>query len=129
MPTTNRGASSSRPSSTTSPPATQPTPDRDRRDQRGRRPATPESTTPASAAPLAVTERMAEQHATGMHYRTSVEGIEPHQLHGFFERWPFPPSPERHLALLRNSAHVVIAAEDNVDGAVVGFVTALSDGV
>ncbi len=30
----------------------------------------------------------------------STEGVEPGDLVGFFEGWPAPPSPERHLALL-----------------------------
>ena len=59
-------------------------------------------------------------------FRTSVEGLRPDQLDGFFVGWPSPPSPERHLALLRGSTHAVVA----LDGErVVGFVTVLSDGV
>ena len=47
-------------------------------------------------------------------------------LDGFFVGWPNPPSPARHRELLAASDHVVLA----VDGRrVVGFVTALSDGV
>jgi len=48
-------------------------------------------------------------------------------LRGFFEGWAAPPNPEQHLQILRNSSHVVVARDD--DGTVVGFVTALSDGV
>jgi len=59
-------------------------------------------------------------------YLTSVDTVEAGQLVGFFEGWPVPPSPERHLALLRGSSHVVVAQEA---GEVVGFVTAISDGV
>jgi GNAT superfamily N-acetyltransferase len=58
-------------------------------------------------------------------YLTSVEGVEPRQLVGFFEGWPSPPSPERHLAILRGSSHVVLAAEG---GEIIGFVTAVGDG-
>jgi ribosomal protein S18 acetylase RimI-like enzyme len=47
-------------------------------------------------------------------------------LHGFFVGWPNPPSPATHLRILKGSAHVVLALEE---GRVVGFVTALSDGV
>lgn len=61
-----------------------------------------------------------------MEYRTSIEDVEAGDLVGFFEGWPSPPSPERHLALLRGSSHVVLAEEE---GRIVGFVTAISDGV
>ena len=46
---------------------------------------------------------------------------------GFFEGWPSPPSPERHLAHLRG-AEVAIMAVDAASGNVVGFVTAIGDG-
>jgi ribosomal protein S18 acetylase RimI-like enzyme len=59
-------------------------------------------------------------------YAESVEGVAARELEGFFVGWPQPPSPERHLDLLRGSDHVVLARED---GRVVGFVTAVSDGV
>ena len=61
-------------------------------------------------------------------YRDSADGVESRQLHGFFVGWPSPPSPERHLELLRGSDHVVLAVEEET-GRVVGFVTAVSDGV
>ena len=60
-----------------------------------------------------------------MEYLTSVDGVEPGQLTGFFDGWPLPPSPERHLAILRGSAHVVLARDA---GEIVGFVTGISDG-
>ncbi|HEX6343624.1 GNAT family N-acetyltransferase [Umezawaea sp.] len=59
-------------------------------------------------------------------YRTAVDGLRPEQLRGFFVGWPAPPSPERHLALLRGSTHAVVALDGD---RVVGFVTVLSDGV
>jgi ribosomal protein S18 acetylase RimI-like enzyme len=59
-------------------------------------------------------------------YAEDAAGIEPGHLHGFFVGWPKPPSAERHLEILRGSSHVVLA----LDGArVVGFITAISDGV
>jgi GNAT superfamily N-acetyltransferase len=61
-------------------------------------------------------------------YTTSLDGVKPEHLQGFFERWPSPPSPERHLELLHGSAHVVLARDDGTRD-VVGFVNALSDGV
>lgn len=60
-------------------------------------------------------------------YVTSGENLTPDQLNGFFDGWPNPPSPETHLKLLRNSTHVVLAVADT--GQVVGFITAISDGV
>ncbi|MCP4541140.1 MAG: GNAT family N-acetyltransferase [Chloroflexi bacterium] len=47
---------------------------------------------------------------------------------GFFEGWPNPPSPQVHLKLLANSDHVVLAVDQELD-VVVGFITAISDGV
>jgi ribosomal protein S18 acetylase RimI-like enzyme len=61
-------------------------------------------------------------------YATSVDGVEPEHLHGFFEGWPSPPSAERHLAILRGSYRVVLAREAG-SPRVVGFVNAISDGV
>jgi len=59
-------------------------------------------------------------------YAESVGDIEARQLEGFFVDWPTPPSPERHLELLLGSDHVVLARDGEP---VVGFVTAISDGV
>ena len=61
-------------------------------------------------------------------YRSVVEGIDASWLNGFFEGWPRPPSAETHLRLLRSSAHVVLACDSDARR-VVGFVTAVSDGV
>jgi ribosomal protein S18 acetylase RimI-like enzyme len=59
-------------------------------------------------------------------YLTDVGRVEPEHLRGFFVGWPEPPSPDRHLEILRGSSHVVLASEGD---RVVGFVTAISDGV
>jgi ribosomal protein S18 acetylase RimI-like enzyme len=59
-------------------------------------------------------------------YTDSLDGVEPRHVEGFFVGWPSPPPPERHLELLRGSAAVVLARDGE---AVVGFVTAISDGV
>ena len=61
-------------------------------------------------------------------YLTSAAGITAGQLAGFFQGWPNPPSSETHLRLLEQSDHVVLAMEDATHQ-VVGFVTAVSDGV
>ncbi len=62
-------------------------------------------------------------------YLDSIDAIEAHQLNGgFFSGWPDPPAAETHLRILRGSSHVWLAL-DGDDGPVVGFVTAVSDGV
>jgi GNAT superfamily N-acetyltransferase len=61
-------------------------------------------------------------------YTTDLAGVEPAHLRGFFERWPNPPTPERHVEILRGSFRVVLAREAGKPQ-VVGFVNALSDGV
>ncbi len=64
----------------------------------------------------------------GVVYVEHLEGVEPAHLSGFFEGWRHPPSPATHLRLLRGCDHVVLAL-DVSSAQVVGFVTALSDGV
>lgn len=61
--------------------------------------------------------------------RDSADGITPEQLDGFFAGWRRHVSPSEHLRILRGSAAVVIAVDAERGGRVVGFVTALSDGV
>jgi len=61
-------------------------------------------------------------------YTESIEGVGPGDLEGFFEGWPNPPSPERHLEILRRSHAVVLAVDDETER-IVGFATAISDGV
>lgn len=59
-------------------------------------------------------------------YTDSLENITAEQLTGFFVGWPNPPSPDVHLRMLQGSYRVWLA----LDGErVVGFVTAISDGV
>lgn len=50
-----------------------------------------------------------------------------HLRGGFFAGWPKPPSPEAHYRILASSASVVLARVE--DGTVVGFITAVSDGI
>jgi ribosomal protein S18 acetylase RimI-like enzyme len=59
-------------------------------------------------------------------YTDSLAGVEPRHLEGFFVGWPSQPSPQRHLAVLEGSSHLVLARDE--DGRVVGFVSSLSDG-
>lgn len=61
-------------------------------------------------------------------YRDSLGPDRADDLHGFFVGWPQPPSPETHLAVLASSDHLVLAI-DEPTGDVVGFITAISDGV
>ncbi len=62
-------------------------------------------------------------------YTTSLGGITAADLAGgFWVGWPTPPTPEQHLALLAGSEAVVLAVDD-ATGGVVGFVTAIGDGV
>ncbi len=61
-------------------------------------------------------------------FRDSLDGVEPRHLHGFFVGWPHPPSPEVHFRVLAGSDHMVLAIEPE-SGRVVGFITALTDGV
>jgi ribosomal protein S18 acetylase RimI-like enzyme len=61
-------------------------------------------------------------------YQAGLEGITPALLEGFFVDWPNPPAPEIHLRLLAGSQHVLLARDES-SGQVVGFITAISDGV
>jgi ribosomal protein S18 acetylase RimI-like enzyme len=61
-------------------------------------------------------------------YEATLEGIRERDLVGFFDRWPTPPSPAKHLRLLHGSDFVVLAREAE-SGRVVGFATAIGDGV
>ncbi|MBD3331995.1 GNAT family N-acetyltransferase [candidate division GN15 bacterium] len=61
-------------------------------------------------------------------YESDTSAISPDDLQGFFVGWPNPPSAETHLGILKGSDHVVLAREDS-KGRVVGFVTAITDGV
>lgn len=61
-------------------------------------------------------------------YLNSADGIRSEQLLGFFVGWGNAPSPETHLRLLHSSSHVALALDDEPDR-VVGFATAISDGV
>jgi GNAT superfamily N-acetyltransferase len=60
-------------------------------------------------------------------YLTSTEGIGPQHLQGFFDGWPHPPSPDRHLQILNGSSHVILAWDEE-QARVIGFINALSDG-
>lgn len=61
-------------------------------------------------------------------YTSDLTGITAEHLGGFFIGWPAPPTPDTHLRLLRGSDAVEIAL-DQATGRVVGFATAITDGV
>ncbi|MFJ7664883.1 GNAT family N-acetyltransferase [Lysinibacillus sp. NPDC097162] len=63
-----------------------------------------------------------------MIYKNSLEGISSDMLNGFFVDWPSPPNPQTHLRLLEKSSKIVLAIDDNTKE-VIGFITAISDGV
>lgn len=63
-----------------------------------------------------------------MIYKNSLNGITTDMLIGFFVDWPNPPCPQTHLKLLKNSNKVVIAIDEETNH-VVGFITAISDGI
>jgi ribosomal protein S18 acetylase RimI-like enzyme len=60
-------------------------------------------------------------------YVESADDVRPEDLVGFFDGWPVPLTPARHVELLRRSDHVVLARLTS--GQVIGFVTAHSDGM
>ena len=61
-------------------------------------------------------------------YTNSLDNITADKLNGFFVGWPNPPKPETHLKILQGSFHFELAVDDQT-GNVVGFITAVSDGV
>lgn len=63
-----------------------------------------------------------------MIYNNSIDGISSDMLEGFFVDWPNPPNQQTHLKLLEKSSKVIIAMDDSTNQ-VVGFITAISDGV
>ncbi|MFJ7649473.1 GNAT family N-acetyltransferase [Lysinibacillus sp. NPDC097279] len=63
-----------------------------------------------------------------MIYKNSLEGISSNMLKGFFVGWPSAPNPQTHLRLLENSSKFILAIDENTNE-VIGFITAISDGV
>jgi ribosomal protein S18 acetylase RimI-like enzyme len=60
-------------------------------------------------------------------YTDKLDGITADKLAGgFFVGWPNPPQPDAHLRILQGSFHIELALDE---GQVVGFITAVSDGV
>ncbi len=61
-------------------------------------------------------------------YVDTCDSITPENLRGFFVGWPNPPSVETHLTILQR-AHEIVLAVDSENQKVVGFVTAVTDGI
>lgn len=61
-----------------------------------------------------------------MEYTESLDGLGEDDLQPFFVGWPNSPSPSARLAMLAGSYRVILARDEDH---VVGFVTAVSDGV
>jgi len=62
-------------------------------------------------------------------YVESPTGITTDQLQGFFTHWgEGRPSPATFLRILQGSSHVVLA-QDSLSQHIVGYITAISDGV
>lgn len=62
-------------------------------------------------------------------YTTSLEGVTADQLQGPFSvGWSNPPDRDTHLRILHGSDHLVLAIHEP-DAQVVGFITAITDGV
>lgn len=61
-------------------------------------------------------------------YQDDATAITAKQLTGFFAGWPSAPTPQCHLRILQQSSHCIMAVDD-ATGGIVGFITALTDGV
>jgi len=60
-------------------------------------------------------------------YKNNPEGISPDMFEGFFAEWgEVHPSKSKHLEILKNSSHVILAVDDEKNK-VVGFMNAISD--
>jgi ribosomal protein S18 acetylase RimI-like enzyme len=59
-------------------------------------------------------------------YTDNLDPIATENLKGFFDGWPNPPDPARHLEILQASYKVWLALDDEN---CVGFINALSDGI
>lgn len=61
-------------------------------------------------------------------YTDTVDKITPDSLDGFFQGWKRRHSPAEHLEILKGSTHIILAVDTDKDR-VVGFITALTDGI
>ncbi|ADU28911.1 GNAT family N-acetyltransferase [Evansella cellulosilytica] len=63
-----------------------------------------------------------------MKYQMNLKGVTPDMLLGFFVDWPNPPNVNTHYSLLKNSTKFILAFDEEKQR-VVGFITAISDGL
>ena len=61
-------------------------------------------------------------------YHGDLARVSADDLKGFFAGWPHPPPSETHRQLLDGSSHFVVAVPEG-STQVVGYITAISDGV
>ena len=61
-------------------------------------------------------------------YANSIKDITPEMLEGFFAGWLKPPSLQKRLQTLANSDYLILALDDS-NANVIGFITAISDGL
>lgn len=61
-------------------------------------------------------------------YTDDLAEVTVDQLQGFFMDWPNPPTPATHLRLLHGSDAIEMATNE-ATGQVIGFATAMTDGV
>ena len=61
-------------------------------------------------------------------YTESASGVGEEALKGFFVGWPSAPTPAKHLEILKQSDHIVLAI-DQSSGRVVGFINAVTDNI
>ena len=61
-------------------------------------------------------------------YTDDLTGVTAERLTGFFEEWGTRPTPATHLRSLHGAEVAILAIDADTDG-VVGFVTAIGDGV
>jgi len=62
-------------------------------------------------------------------YQDDLGGVTTDLLTGFWNGWPSAPTPELHLRILAGSEAIVLAIDSVAAGRVVGFVTAVGDGL
>ncbi len=59
-------------------------------------------------------------------YTSEINNLSTLNLQGFFVGWPTPPNEDAFIKILRGSYKVILAHDDSK---LVGFITAISDGV